>query len=149
MDRNEAGQDSLLPEIADDLDLGYESTIRSDLEDIRDGLEQTRSVFFYTVVVAAVLMGLMYAPRLASCLRWPGYTLLFVGLAAFVLGWLVRAGLPGLAAESVGFLGSDERVRANMEQFLQGFGNSGLWLALTGAVLLAASYGWSRWKGSN
>ena len=149
MDLNEAGQDSLLPSIADDLDLGYESDIRRDLDQARDGLEQARSVSFWVVVLGAALMGLMYLPHLASCLRWPGYTLLCVGLVAFVLGWLARSGLPGLAAGSVGFLGSEERVRANMELFLQGFGNSGLWLALAGAALLAASYGWSRWKGSS
>jgi len=146
MDLNEAGESSLLPEIADDLDLGYESSVLSDLDDIREGLELARSFSFYAVVLGAVLIGLMFIPNLVSCLRWPGYTLVSVGVVAFGLGWLLRSVLPVLAAEGVYFDSDEDRVRENMELFMQGFGNAGLWLALAGVVLVVASYGWSRWK---
>ena len=116
-------------------------------------LHRGRLISLAVVLLGTALLGLLYLPNLARCLRWPGITWLLSGLAAFGMGWLAAAVLPGAAAEGIRrLLESDAAISpaavnllADLAQelaagSLAGIGNGGLALALLGAVLLALAY---------
>lgn len=116
-------------------------------------LNRGRLVSLAVVLLGTALLGLLYLPNLARCLRWPGITWLLSGLAAFGLGWLAMAALPGAAAEGIrGLSASDAAISpaavnllVDLAQelaagLLAGIGKGGLALALLGAVLLALAY---------
>ena len=122
-------------------------------QDFNRFLNRGRLISLAVVLLGTALLGLLYLPNLARCLRWPGITLLLSGLAAFGLGWLAASVLPGAAAEGIrGWLASDAAISpaavnllADLAQelaagLLAGIGNGGLALALLGAVLLALAY---------
>ena len=119
-------------------------------QDFNRFLNRGRLISLAVVLLATALLGLLYLPKLARGLRWPGITWLLSGLAAFGLGRLATAVLPGAAAEGVRQLsGADAAISpaavsllADLAQelaagLLAGVGNGGLALALLGAVLLA------------
>ena len=116
-------------------------------------LNRGQLISLAVVLLGTALLGLLYLPNLARCLRWPGITWLLSGLAAFGLGWLATAVLPDAAAEGLRrLLASDAAISpaavsllADLAQelaagLLAGIGNGGLALALLGAVLLALAY---------
>ena len=122
-------------------------------QDFNRFLNRGRLISLAVVLLGTALLGLLYLPNLARCLRWPGITWLLSGLAAFGLGRLAAAVLPGAAAEGVRrLLESDAAISpaavhllADLAQelaagLLAGIGNGGLALALLGAVLLALAY---------
>lgn len=122
-------------------------------QDFNRFLYRGRLVSLAVVLLGTALLGLLYLPNLARCLRWPGITWLLSGLAAFGLGWLAASVLPGAAAEGLRrLLESDAAVSpaavnllTDLAQelaagLLAGIGNGGLALALLGAVLLALAY---------
>ena len=121
--------------------------------DFNHFLHRGRLISLAVVLLGTALLGLLYLPAWLRCLRWPGITWLLSGLAAFGLGWLAMAVLPGAAAEAIrGWLASDAAISpaavnllADLAQelaagLLAGVGNGGLALALLGAVFLALAY---------
>ena len=130
-------------------------------QDFNRFLHRGRLISLAAVLLGTALLGLLYLPNLARCLRWPGITWLLSGLAAFGLGWLAAAVLPGAAAEGVRrLLESDAAISpaavnllADLAQelaagLLAGIGNGGLALALLGVVLLALAYA-LEWRRKN
>ena len=136
--------------------MGYPSAgeLSAELDPLRQDfnrfLYRGRLISLVVVILGMALLGLLYLPNLARCLRWPGITLLLSGLAAFGLGWLAASVLPGAAAEGIRqWLASDAAISpaavsllADLAQelaagLLAGIGKGGLALALLGAVLLA------------
>lgn len=122
-------------------------------QDFNRFLHRGRLISLAVVLLGTALLGMLYLPNLARCLRWPGITWLLSGLAAFGLGWLATAVLPGAAAEGIRrLLESDAAVSpaavnllADLAHelaagLLAGIGNGGMALALLGAVLLALAY---------
>jgi len=120
-------------------------------------LHRGRLMSLAVVLLGTALLGLLYLPNPARGLRWPGITWLLSGLAAFGLGGLAAAVLPGAAAEGIrGWLSSDAAISpaavnllADLAQelaagLLAGIGKGGLALALLGAVLLALAYALER-----
>lgn len=143
--------------------MGYPSTgeLSAELDplwqDFNRFLNRGRLISLAAVLLGTALLGLLYLPNLARCLRWPGITWLLSGLAAFGLGWLATSVLPGAAAEGLRrLLESDAAVSpaavnllTDLAQelaagLLAGIGNGGLALALLGAVLLALAYALER-----
>ena len=139
--------------------MGYPSAgeLSAELDRLRQDfnrfLNRGRLISLAVVLLGTALLGLLYLPNLARCLRWPGITWLLSGLAAFGLGWLATSALPGAAAEGLRrLLESDAAVSpaavnllADLAQelaagLLAGIGNGGLALALLGAVLLTLAY---------
>ena len=126
-------------------------------QDFNRFLNRGRLISLAVVLLGTALLGLLYLPNPAHCLRWPGITWLLSGLAAGLLGWLAASVLPGAAAEGIKqWLASDAAISpaavnllADLAQelaagLLAGIGNGGLALALLGAVLLALSYALER-----
>lgn len=122
-------------------------------KDLNRFLNWGRLISLALVILGTALMGLLYLPYLPRCLRWPGITLLLSGLAAYLLGWLAAAALPGAAADGIRqLLALDTELspaavsllaelgRELAAGLLGGIGNGGLALALLGAVLLALAY---------
>ncbi len=69
-----------------------------DLEPVREALNASpvgRGIAIAVIIIAAILMGLVFLPRLASSLRWPGVTLLVTGLVFLIIGLVFRSILPG------------------------------------------------------
>ena len=147
----------LLPLLAAAMDYPSAGDLSAELDPLRSELNHFRHrgrlVSLGIVLLGTALLGLLYLPNLARCLRWPGITWLLSGLAAGLLGWLAAAVLPGAAAEGLRrLLESDAAVSpaavnllADLAQelaagLLAGIGNGGLALALLGAVLLALAY---------
>ena len=143
--------------------MGYPTAgeLSADLDRLRSEfnhfLHRGRLVSLAVVLLGTALLGLLYLPNLARCLRWPGITWLLSGLAAGLLGWLAASVLPGAAAEGLRrLLESDAAVSpaavnllADLGQelaagLLAGIGNGGLALALLGAVLLTLAYALER-----
>ena len=143
--------------------MGYPTAgeLSSELDRLRSELNhfryRGRLISLAVVLLGTALLGLLYLPARPRCLRWPGITWLLSGLAAFGLGWLATAVLPGAAAEGLRrLLESDAAVSpaavnllADLAQelaagLLAGIGNGGLALALLGAVLLALAYALER-----
>ena len=136
-----------------------ETELREEIEDFRDDVRRGRFWSLIVVIFGTVAMGLLYLPNRVGCLRWPGLTLLLTGGAAFLLGRLVEAMLPRLVVGQVSRLpelGLDlspaavslasDVLKSALEGLLDGLGNPGLLLALVGAALYAAPFGWARWR---
>ena len=164
--RAESGLDDqirlpLLPLLAAAMGYPTAEELSAELDRLRQDfnrfLNRGRLISLAVVLLGTALLGLLYLPNLARCLRWPGITWLLSGLAAFGLGRLAAAVLPGAAAEGLRrLLESDAAVSpaavnllADLAQelaagLLAGIGNGGLALALLGAVLLALAYALER-----
>lgn len=139
-----------------------EAKLQAAVEGLQSDRRRLSQAGVWSLVVAilgTVAMGLLYLPNLASCLRWPGLTLMLTGAVLFLLARLAEAVLPGLVADTATGLASrefglypaasllaSETLRTIVAELLAGFGNPALLLALAGAVLFAAAYGVAWWR---
>ena len=124
---------------------------------LRQDLYRAQRAALVATLVATLAMGLVFLPHWRAGLRWSGLGLLLTGLITFAMVWVAQTRLPELTAILVGdelngrgwsplaaALAADV-LRAVMENLLSGAGAPGLWLALAGALLFLAPYGWDRW----
>ena len=101
---------------------------------------QARTFFLMAGFLGVAMLGLLQLPNPASALRWPAYTLMLTG-GILLLSWLAQAALPNLVTDR-----TPPSASVAMVGLLRGAGTLGWWLAPAGALLLAASYGWARWR---
>ncbi|PKB70661.1 MAG: hypothetical protein BZY87_09010 [SAR202 cluster bacterium Io17-Chloro-G6] len=134
-----------------------EEQIRADLAEGRKWISRADSFGELTtlimVILGAILMGLVFYPRLDSMLRWPGIILLFTGGLFFVLGKIAETTVPDRLVDvvengadkvtdvpqAVTDLGGDLLISFGT-QVTSGIAGPSLTLLIVGAVLLAASF---------
>ena len=150
-------KNELIHQIAEWDDATTEEEIRADIEEGRDWISRGSSfgdlTSLFMVIGGAVLMGLVFFPRLTGMLRWPGVALLITGAFFFVVGKIVESEVPDRLAAvietsagkvsnvppSVTDLGGDILVSFG-SQLTDGFVGPSLTLLVIGAVLLGSSF---------
>ncbi|MDA1128688.1 MAG: hypothetical protein O2913_08320 [Chloroflexi bacterium] len=147
----------LIRQLADWDDTTSEADIRSDLDEGRRWVSRAENFGELTtllmVIGGSILMGLVFYPRLANMLRWPGITLLFTGAVFFVLGKIAESQVPARLTDvietgtdkisdvppSVTDLGGDLLISFGT-QITSGIAGPSLLLLIIGLILFAASF---------
>ena len=134
-----------------------EAEIREDLDDGRKWVSRADSFGELTTLIMVIggstLMALVFYPRLANILRWPGITLFFTGAVYFVLGKIAESRVPGRLADlvqtgadkvtdvpqAVTDLGGDLLISFGT-QITSGIAGPSLTLLIIGVILFGASF---------
>lgn len=134
-----------------------EETLRGDIDDyqgqFRRGVTIGGNVALAVAIAGTLLMFLIYLPSLINAMRWPGLTLLLVGVVLFVLGRIVENTLPqlinSLSEEQIAKIATLPPSAVNLindlsqsltNQLFAGLANPALILLLVGALLYAGSF---------
>ena len=154
------GRLDLIERIADwNADL-TEEEIRADLSQAKDVIHRSdtlgRTLALVLFVGGSVLMGLVYLPRLANMIRWPGLTLLLAGAVTFALGKVLESRVPEqladfvkLSATTAGTVSDFPASVANLsadllvsygQSLTSGVASFSLGVLIVGAVLFGASF---------
>ena len=150
LESGERSRLSVLLEATEDAGYAYAADLRRSVDQYRygpnQGLDRARSLLLAATAFGAIIIGLLHLPDRVSSLRWPGYALLATGGTILLLGWLSQAILPEIIGKRV-----DSEIRytvtSTLSGLLQGIGLPGLWLAGTGALLIAGSHALKHWRG--
>ena len=147
----------LIHQLAEWDDGTTEAEIREDIETGRDWISRANNFGNLTslimVIGGAVVMGLVFFPKLSGMLRWPGVALLITGVFFFVAGKIAESEVPDRLTEvietsadkvsdvppEITSLGTDILVSFG-SQLTDGFVGPSLTLLIIGAILLGSSF---------
>ncbi|MCH8297460.1 MAG: hypothetical protein IH873_05285 [Chloroflexi bacterium] len=156
-DLGENGRFDLLRQLAEWDPDTTEAEIRDDIDEGRKWVSRANKFGDLTsllmVIGGAVLMGLVFFPKLSGMLRWPGIALLITGVFFFVAGKIAESEVPDRLTDvietgadkvsgvppAVTDLGGDILVSFG-SQLTDGFVGPSLTLLVIGAVLLGSSF---------
>ena len=147
----------LLQQLADNSDDVTREDIDQQAEAIRDAMRTAngpgRIVALLMVVVGSILLALVYIPRAADMLRWPGLTLLLGSGVCLVVGFVINSAVPGRIKDAIVHSTtyapdvptaaidlSGDLLESFAQQATAGFIPAAATVLVIGAVLLTASF---------
>ena len=112
-----------------------------------------RIVALLMVIVGSILLALVYIPRLADMLRWPGIALLLGGGVCLAVGFVINSAIPGRIKDAIVHSTSytpdvptaaidlaGDLAESFAQQATAGFIPAVVTVLVIGAVLLTASF---------
>ena len=147
----------LLQELADNSEDVTRDDIDQQAEALRDSMRAAngpgRIVALLMVVVGSILLALVYIPRPADMLRWPGITLLLGSGVCLAVGFAINSAIPGRIKDAIVHSTSyapdvptaaidlsADLVESFAQQATAGFVPAVATVLVIGAVLLTASF---------
>ena len=147
----------LLQQLADNSDDVTREDIDQQAEALRDAMRTAngpgRIVALLMVVVGSILLALVYIPRPADMLRWPGLTLLLGSGVCLVVGFVINSAVPGRIKDAIVHSTtyapdvptaaidlSGDLLESFAQQATAGFIPAAATVLVIGAVLLTASF---------
>ena len=95
----------LLQQLADNSDDVTRDDIDRQAEALRDTMRTAngpgRIVALLMVVIGSILLALVYIPRPANMLRWPGFALLLGGGVCLAVGFVINSAIPGRIKDAI------------------------------------------------
>lgn len=95
----------LLQELADNSEDVTRNDIDLQAEALRDSMRTAngpgRIVALIMVIVGSILLALVYIPRIADMLRWPGIALLLGGGVCLAVGFVINSAIPGRIKDAI------------------------------------------------
>ena len=147
----------LLQQLADNSDDITRDDIDQQAEALRDSMRTAngpgRIVALLMVIVGSILLALVYIPRPADMLRWPGITLLLGSGVCLAVGFVINSAIPGRIKDAIVHSTSyapdvptaainlaGDLAESFAQQATAGFIPAAATVLVIGAVLLTASF---------